>query len=149
MSESLSRIQALKGTINELRATVEEETAALRAHNRAAMDNIVDRKLHLAGQYEKAMRALQSDPPAAADIPPHVKGELCDAEAELNRALDENAKALEAALSSGERILQTIVRVARRIADRTKTTYCSLQNQGPAPRPDKEPVTSIAIDQQA
>lgn len=102
---------ALIACIDVLVAVLEEETAAVRAHDRRKMAALQDNKSKAVGRYEQqlqVMRKLIDASGGSVDGPDAMKLRMKEAAGKLDKAVAKNVLALRAAKDANERLMTMI-----------------------------------------
>ena len=104
-SEDISSLIIVTRRLSDLLAA---ETAALRAMRPQEIAPLQEEKAVLTGQYERQLRAFKAQAISLKEIKPELAAELKENTAVLRTLVADNRRALEAARTVNEQLLQTI-----------------------------------------
>jgi flagellar biosynthesis/type III secretory pathway chaperone len=108
------QIASLIRVASRLVAIMEQEVASLRSMRVRDIAPLQEEKAALAATYEADIRNLARDPELLADVSPALQEELGAAAVRLHQTLAENERAIRAARTAQDRVLQAIVAVVEK-----------------------------------
>lgn len=130
---------------SRLLEVLEREVEYLRTGRVGEVTPLQTEKLQLVGAYEVQLKRLRDEPSLFSGVAPTLRDELETAMKRLDRAVDRNVKALEAAREVNRRMMDAIVR-----ATADQTAGRGYGNTGARPRaamPSGRQAVSITLDQ--
>jgi hypothetical protein len=124
---------------------MDAEVACLRQGLARNLTGMQQEKLQLVAAYEAALAELRANPALFASIAPAFKEELVEASRRLERAIERNANALQAARDVNSRLMDSIVKAAT--ADQVQTRGYGRTGLTARPAaPARNEAISIALD---
>lgn len=128
---AIAAIRPLAETTQALRATVEEETAALRRSDFVAFARIQTAKMDRMKSWHEAVVAFQKHREELSGVSADLRARLETLRTDLSRAFEENLAAIARANRSVSRLHGRIMTIARReVEDRNRVTYSKTGGAG-------------------
>lgn len=138
-------IESLLTTASDLRAVLEQETAALEATDNRAVSALQERKQALSARYQAAFRASMEQLKNGESIGELKAEQLRGMEDAMRDSLERNMAALRRAHTKSERVIKIIVDAARRKARQEKNGYSLDDMKAQAPTRNRR-ATSISVN---